>query len=60
MSLILTINPGNTSTKVGLFEDNEAKQVQTIRHSKEETDRFGSIADQLDFRKDAVEYFLSF
>jgi len=59
MSLILTINPGNTSTKVGLFEDQTPKQTETIRHSKEETDRFGSIAGQLDFRKNAVEDFLS-
>jgi butyrate kinase len=59
MGLILTINPGNTSTKVGLFEDQTAKQAETIRHSREETDKFESIADQLDFRKKAVENFLA-
>ncbi len=51
---ILTINPGSTSTKVGLFEDEHPVFVETIPHSAEELAAFLRIADQYAFRRDAV------
>jgi len=59
MSFILTINPGNTSTKVALFDDEKSMRMEVIRHSKKETEKYASITDQLDFRKNAVEEFLN-
>ena len=33
---ILAINPGSTSTKIAIFEDDQQIFVKTIRHSAEE------------------------
>jgi butyrate kinase len=32
--LILTVNPGSTSTKMALFEDLDIIVKETVRHSK--------------------------
>lgn len=54
MKKILVINPGSTSTKIGVYEDDKAVMVDTIRHSAEEIGRFEHITDQLAFRNDAI------
>jgi butyrate kinase len=54
MHCILTINPGSTSTKVALYEDEHPLFVETIHHSAEEIAAFPHIADQYAFRRDAV------
>jgi butyrate kinase len=54
MHRILTINPGSTSTKVALYEDEHSLFVETIHHSAEEIAAFPHIADQYAFRRDAV------
>jgi len=51
---ILTINPGSTSTKVALYEDEHPLFVETIPHPAEEIAAFPRIADQYAFRRDAV------
>ena len=53
---ILAINPGSTSTKIGLFRGAEAVFAETIRHGDEEMAPFAKrpMADQLDFRLAAV------
>jgi butyrate kinase len=51
---ILTINPGSTSTKVALYEDEHPLFVETIPHSAEEIAAFPHIANQYAFRRDAV------
>ncbi|WP_431798998.1 hypothetical protein [Halobacillus andaensis] len=48
---ILVINPGSTSTKIGVFDNTEAVFEKTIRHSSEEINEFNQIIDQYDFRK---------
>lgn len=50
MRRILTINPGSTSTKVALFEDETPVFVETIRHSSPEIAAFEHIADQYKLR----------
>ena len=52
--LILAINPGSTSTKIGVYRGTEQVFERNIRHAMEETDRFKRIADQFDFRKTAI------
>ncbi len=52
---ILVINPGSTSTKIGVFSDEKMLFDVTLRHSAEEIGRYPTIADQKDFRKDLVE-----
>lgn len=51
---ILTINPGSTSTKVALFEDDKQVFLKKIQHSVEEINKFPSIASQFSFRKDLI------
>jgi butyrate kinase len=48
---ILTINPGSTSTKIGLFHDETAVFELTVRHSVRLLEAFKNIFDQHDFRK---------
>ncbi len=56
--LVLIINTGNTSTKIGVFKEETALFVETIRHSDEELDRFEDINDQKQFREELVLAFL--
>ena len=50
----LIINPGSTSTKIGVFEDETLLFEETLRHSTEEIGRFANIVDQKDFRKNII------
>jgi butyrate kinase len=51
---ILVVNPGSTSTKISVFDDEIEKFTETIAHSKEELDSFGSISMQFEFRKELI------
>lgn len=50
----LIINPGSTSTKIGVFEDETLLFEETLRHSTEEIGQFDSIVAQKDFRKNII------
>ena len=50
----LIINPGSTSTKVGVFEDETLLFEETLRHPTEEIAKYASIIDQKDFRKQII------
>lgn len=50
----LIINPGSTSTKIGVFEDETLLFEETLRHSTEEISKYASIVDQKDFRKHII------
>lgn len=50
----LIINPGSTSTKIGVFEDETLLFEETLRHSTEEIAKYASIVDQKDFRKEII------
>jgi butyrate kinase len=49
---VLTINPGSTSTKIGVYTREGAELVRTIRHGDEELARFGGrpIVARLEYR----------
>lgn len=51
---ILTINPGSTSTKFGVFVGTDPVFIKTIRHSNEELEPFDKITDQFNFRKNLI------
>ena len=55
----LIINPGSTSTKIGVFEDEKLMFDETLRHSTEEISQYASIVDQKDFRKKIITDFLA-
>lgn len=54
----LIINPGSTSTKIGVFEDETLLFEETLRHSTEEISQYASIVEQKDFRKNIIVSFL--
>lgn len=47
---ILVINPGSTSTKVGVFEDGTELFTENVSHSADEIARYPTIASQFQFR----------
>lgn len=51
---ILAINPGSTSTKVALYEDEKPALELTLRHPAEEIARYAAVADQLPWRRGLV------
>jgi len=55
---ILSINPGATSTKVAIYEDNNPVIVEVLRHSPEELKAYPKTLDQLGYRKNIVVKFL--
>jgi len=52
---ILVINPGSTSTKIAVFDDNKEVLKKTINHNLEELSPFDELIDQFEFRKNIVE-----
>ena len=50
----LIINPGSTSTKIGVFEDETLLFEETLRHSTEEIAQYATIVDQKNFRKEII------
>jgi butyrate kinase len=52
--LILAINPGSTSTKFSLFEEEKLIFEKALRHTSEELATFAKITDQFNFRKDLI------
>lgn len=52
--LILAINPGSTSTKFSLFEEDNLVFENTLRHSTDDLKGFDKITDQFLFRKDLI------
>lgn len=51
---MLIINPGSTSTKIGVYEDTTPILVETLRHSSEEIEKYVNIIDQFEFRKEVI------
>ncbi|MGE3063662.1 MAG: butyrate kinase [bacterium] len=59
MAKILAINPGATSTKVGLYENDREIFNEAVRHYKDDIQKFSKTIDQLDMRVSLIEKFLS-
>lgn len=51
---ILAINPGSTSTKIGVFVNLNPIFLKNIQHDPEELARFEKITDQFQYRKDII------
>jgi butyrate kinase len=54
MTKILAINPGSTSTKIAVFEDEKSLFETNISHSVEELEKLKSTEEQFKFRKDLI------
>lgn len=55
---ILVVNPGSTSTKLGLFENENQVAEKKINHSAEDIARYNTILDQVGLRRQAMDEFL--
>ncbi|UJL44794.1 butyrate kinase [Virgibacillus sp. NKC19-16] len=51
---VLIINPGSTSTKIGVFDDEICIVEKTIRHNVDDIRYFNRIIDQYNFRKNVI------
>ena len=51
---ILVINPGATSTKIAVFEEEQQLFKLGIDHSAEELNQFERVIDQADYRQNAI------
>ncbi|MEA4960895.1 butyrate kinase [Lutispora sp.] len=51
---ILAINPGSTSTKIAVYDNEDSIFTKTIFHSSEIIGQFSKIHDQYNFRKEMV------
>ncbi|MCJ7508405.1 MAG: butyrate kinase [candidate division Zixibacteria bacterium] len=56
--LILSINPGGSSTKIALYEGQNPLIMETIRHPADELSKFKGTLEQLEYRKKIVQNFL--
>lgn len=54
MTTILTVNPGSTTTMVALFENGEERLFEELHHPKSDLSDFPTVADQLDYRFQAI------
>ncbi|MDX9828810.1 MAG: butyrate kinase [Anaerolineae bacterium] len=54
MHRLLVINPGSTSTKVAVYEDEQPLFVESLRHSSDDLAAYPHILDQYGFRLEAV------
>ncbi len=57
--LILVINPGSTSTKVALYDDDRERDSRTLNHPAEDLKKYPAVNDQLGFRRQAVRDYLA-
>jgi butyrate kinase len=51
---VLAINPGSTSTKIAVFDNEQPVFEQVIRYSNEELAPFETVIDQYEFRKEGI------
>lgn len=57
--LILVINPGSTSTKVALFNNDKLIQEQVLKHDVDVLKNYSNVIEQKNFRKQMVVDFLT-
>jgi len=60
ISRVLVLNPGSTSTKLGVYTARGAEWVRSIRHGDEELARFGGLpmVARLEYRAGLIEHAL--
>lgn len=51
---LLVINPGSTSTKIAIFDNEKAIFEETLRHDALELYKFNKIINQYEFRKQVI------
>jgi butyrate kinase len=57
--LVLAVNPGTSSTKLGLFRGGELVRKESVGHAEAKLARFPKVADQLAMRLEEARAFLA-
>lgn len=55
---ILTINPGSTSTKFAVYDNDKSILVHTIRHDTQALENCGTVINQKNYRRECIEKIL--
>lgn len=58
MYKLLIINPGSTSTKVGIYEDTKEVKTFTLSHDASAIEKFPTVFDQYEWRKEEIKKLL--
>ena len=56
---MLVINPGSTSTKTALFDGDRKLTEEVVRHDPAELAKFDNVADQFEYRMEAIDTWIS-
>ncbi|MEX1377745.1 MAG: butyrate kinase [Eubacteriales bacterium] len=56
---IFAVNPGSTSTKIALFEDNKCIFSENVTHDAKELKAFPEIKDQMPYRMETIKQILA-
>lgn len=56
---IFTINPGSTSTKIALFQNDVELFSKNVSHDAKELEQFSSLSEQLYYRRDMIRQLLN-
>ena len=56
---VFTINPGSTSTKIALFEDENCLFSKNVAHAAEVLAQYTGISDQLPYRMETIQALLA-
>jgi butyrate kinase len=51
---LLVINPGSTSTKIGIYDNERSIFEETLRHDTAEINKYRNVIDQYEFRKQTI------
>lgn len=51
---LLIINPGSTSTKIGIFDNEKPIFEESLRHDANEINKYDRVIDQYEFRKNLI------
>lgn len=51
---ILAVNPGSTSTKIAVYEDEKELFTESVTHSDEELKKYDRVTDEFEMRKDNI------
>ena len=52
---ILVINPGSTSTKIAVFDNQKIVFKKNLQHNPKKLSKLGDLIEQFEFRKGIVE-----
>ena len=51
---ILCINPGSTSTRIAVFDEDKKVFITNITHANEDLEKMGDVQGQLEYRYDMI------